>query len=187
MTLTGVLRDDEKTLNTGSFQVLEGATDKKGRSIVMFYPWRLIDEHIHTNEGITRMVWYLAHAGLENEASQKYGVVILLCVGKLRLGQTNHPLEKMLIDSIQGALPVRLSALHICRPPSFVWVVWPIIKMFVSARTAKRFLFHWGDDAKIRKILEGFGIEETQLPAFLGGSFQHDHYEWLAKRRAAGK
>ena len=153
----------------------------------MFYATRLIDEYKHTNEGIVRTIWYHAHALLENENVQKYGVVVLFCPGAIRLGQSNTPLLKMMMESVQGALPVRIAAIHLCRPPTFLAIIWPIFKMFLTKKTLKRFKFHWGSNDKISKALGSYGIEKESLPAYLGGTHKHDHYAWLTKRRAAGK
>ena len=183
MTQNGALRYDEKTLNTCAFTIFEHMKEPLNRRVLGFFPARLIDEHKHTNEALVRCIWYTIHAALENIDAQKHGIVVLMTLGPLKLSQTNHKFEKMMIESIQGILPVRLAAVHLCRPPSIIKLIWPIVRMFMTKRTRKRVLFHFGSFDSVSKSLATFGLKKELLPTEIGGEYKHDHAQWLEERR----
>ena len=187
MTQDGALRNDKKTLNTSAYTLIEKVKEPMGRAVIGFFPVRLIDEHKHTNEALVRYFWYMVHAALESETAQMYGIVFLLFPGRIKLTQMNHKFENMVTNSVQGALPARVSACHVCRPPSFIRIVWPIIQMFMSKRLRKRVLFHYGTNESIMKALETYGLEKEHLPSEIGGEIEHDHKAWLKQRRLMGK
>ncbi|CAN0555592.1 unnamed protein product, partial [Ectocarpus sp. 12 AP-2014] len=54
----------------------------------------------------------------------------------------------MVMQSLQGALPVRIGSINICYPPTFFRVVWAIISPFLHERVKRRIRVIPGTDAE---------------------------------------
>ena len=191
MTLDGALKDDMVLLKTGAFQYVEGATDEQGRSILIFHCSRLLDglEDTRVEEDVMRVATYVGHAALENVACQKRGIICLLYPGPLKFRDVaGNDCARMLAESAYGAFPVRISACHFIRPPTFLMIfVWPILKLILPNRIMRRFIWQRGSDERLRKTFSKYGINEDNLPTLVGGNFDHDHIAWLEKRRLMKK
>ena len=46
-------------------------------------------------------------------------------------GQVDQTFNRMVLDSLQGALPVRVGSMNMCYPPSFFRLVWVVISTFL--------------------------------------------------------
>jgi len=104
------------------------------------------------------------------------------------MSQFDHGLANQLMGAIRGCLPVRMSALHLCHPPVFFQLIFPILKVLMGSRLRKRMLIHYGSNEHVLKRLETkFGMPRTKLPTELGGSVTLDHEKWLEERKKAGK
>lgn len=136
---------------------------------------------------MTRAAWYMIHAALASEDAQKHGIIFIAHPAGAKFAQFDRGLIKQILPSIQGALPVRLSAFHICQPPSFIKIILPIAKLFMSERTKKRLCIHFGSTEYVCKKLEGFGMTKANIPKNLGGEADIDIVAWLEKKRAEGK
>lgn len=80
-----------------------------------------------------------------------------------------------------------MSAFHVCHPPTFFRLVFPILKLFLGERLRKRIRIHSGSEEDVLKDLEKFGLTKDVLPSELGGDIVLDYQAWLASRLAAGK
>lgn len=45
--------------------------------------------------------------------------------------QVDQKFNKMVLDSIQGTLPVRVGSMNMCYAPSFFRVIWMVIRTFL--------------------------------------------------------
>lgn len=59
--------------------------------------------------------------------SYAYGVLSRCC----RFEQMDAKYMKMAMESLQGALPLRIGSINICYPPTFFRLVWAIINPFL--------------------------------------------------------
>jgi hypothetical protein len=103
-----------------------------------------------------------------------------------KLSQFDHPLTKMNMESFKGCIPVRQSGLHVCYPPSFVFFLWPIFKLFMRERLRKRVHMHSGSTEKVMKHMAAFGLPRESIPTDVGGEAEVDHLSWLEHRRTCG-
>jgi len=131
LTLEGALRDDEVALERGFSRLVPGAKDPMGRSIVFLDPSRL-DRSKYERNSMVRATWYVLHAALENPDAQKNGVVALGYPKHAHISQLDRGLIKQNGESIRGCIPVRIAAFHICHPPTFFAIVFPIVRLFLG-------------------------------------------------------
>jgi hypothetical protein len=181
LTQKKALKEDAIALEMG-FIKLVGTKDPSGRSIILLDP-SCQDKSKYTRESMTRSLWYMIHATLEDETTQKYGIIFMICPHKAKLTQVDRTQAKMNINSIQGCLPVRVSGFHICHPGIFFAIAFPIFKVFMGDRLRKRVRVHSGSEQKVLKALEKqFGLTKDVLPWDIGGNIVLDHGQWLADR-----
>lgn len=175
------LKEDAIALEMGFFKLV-GTKDPSGRSIVLVDP-SCQDLSKHTRISLTRSLWYMIHALLEDETAQKRGITLLIYPQKAKFAQFDRTQTKMNADSIQGCLPIRVSSFHFCHAPTFFKIVLPIFKVFLGERMRKRIHVHSGSEQKVLKILEQkFRLTRDVLPSELGGNIVLDHEQWLADR-----
>lgn len=134
-----------------------------------------------------RAIWYMLHAAMEKEETQKYGMIFITYPGRVTMSQIDRGLIKMLLPSIQGTIPIRLSAFHSCQPPNFLKLFLPFVKLFMSDRTKDRLLFHFGSKEKVLQKLESYGLQKEDIPTTLGGEAVINTKAWIEQRRADGK
>jgi len=181
--LDGALQGDETALGMG-FTRLVPAQDEHGRSILLADPSKQ-DASLYERESMLRAMWYVLHASLENEDAQKRGIVMIIVPKNARFKQFDRHLSKMLMESIKGCLPVRVSAFHICQPPTFFSMIWPIMNLFLGERLRKRVKVYSGSDKKVLEKLQVYGLSNDSIPSELGGNIVLDHKNWLYERRAS--
>lgn len=184
LTLSKALKDDIVALSTG-FYSLTGTKDVNGRSIIFIDPSKQ-EKSRYPRESMCRAVWYICHAALEDELTQKHGVVNIAYAHHTKLSQIDRTLTKMNIDSVKGCIPVRQSGIHICHPPSFVSLILPILKVFMGERLRKRLKVHSGSTETVLQHIAAFGLPKESIPTSLGGDAVVDHLRWLEHRRTSG-
>jgi len=137
---------------------------------------------------MVRAIWYFIHRVLEEDALvQKKGMYFMAYPHDAKLGQFDKQLARTMLGSIQGCLPLRLSAFHVCHPPTFFRIIFPIVQVFMTARTKKRFNVHGGKKEKMLQHLEEkFGLTVSDLPVDIGGDRELDVKAWLAEREKRG-
>jgi hypothetical protein len=186
LTLAAALKDDYAALTIGYANLLAGHSDPKGRSIMYMEAGRQ-NKTKYTRESMVRAIWYMLHAAMESEQTQKYGILFITYPAGVTMSQVDRGLIKILLPSIQGTIPIRLSAFHSCQPPPFLKLVLPFIKLFMSERTKQRVLFHMGTTEKVRAKLESYGLTRDNIPQSLGGNVVVDTKSWIDQRRMEGK
>jgi len=85
---------DERTLDFGFF-TLTGTHDASGRSIMYADPSKQ-DKTKYPRESMCRTLWYVLHAALENEMTQRRGVVVIAYPHNVKLGQFDRALTKLI-------------------------------------------------------------------------------------------
>jgi len=71
---------------------------------------------------IARGVWYLFHSALEDEGTQKNGMVFIVNYLGATISVVDPKLMKLIMGSVSGCLPVRVGAIHVCNPREFLQV-----------------------------------------------------------------
>jgi hypothetical protein len=184
LTLVGAVRDDKETIRIGIISLMK-EKDPEGRSIIFFDVARQ-DRTKYSRDSLGRVFWYIFHAAIEDENTQRQGVVVLGWPQNAKYSQFDRGLIRIVTTSIKGAIPTRLSALHICQPPMFAAIVIPIIKYFLGEKLRKRISVHSGSQEKLLGRLEKFGLSKDKLPADLGGQIVVNRESWVNERLAAG-
>ena len=184
LTVNEALRDDDITLTKG-FINFTGQVDPTGRSILFGDPSQQ-DPTAYEAKSMCRAFWYVLHAMLEDEETQKKGIVGIVWPHHVSLKQLDKKLMKLNTDSLRNCIPVRVSALHICHPPRIFSVIFPVLKFFMGEVIKKRIRVHSGSEEKVLKYLEEVGLTKDRVPSQLGGDVPIDMKKWIQERREAG-
>jgi CRAL/TRIO domain len=170
MTLSGALKDDTAAMQAGCSFVT--GTDATGRAVFIDLPDRL-SACTAPCESKARAFWYHIHEALTKyEDAQKKGVIFVIDASRAKFSDFDRKLSAIQSDTIKGCWPIRLSCVHICRPPAFVAFLLPIIKILMGPVLRKRFRFHAGSVSKVAESLEADGIPKKLFPSDIGGDFK---------------
>lgn len=128
-----------------------------------------------------RACWHVFHGALhDNEEAQKKGVIILADLSGFQMTQFDRKFVKMIMKSVQGRMPIRLSCVHICHPPSFLQLVMPFVMAVVHERVQKRLKFHFGRlTDQLTEDLSQYRLSESNLPISLGGTDSANTAKWI--------
>jgi len=186
LTLDKALRDDSVALRIGLVRLV-GTKDPFGHCVVYFDP-ALQDKSKYERKSMARVLWYYMHTVLEDERFQKKGIVLIANSKNEKLNQFDPPLARMLTNSIRGCIPVRVAGIHMCHPPTFFSLIFPILKLFMGEKLRKRVNIHSGSDQHVLKRLASpYGLTKDVLPTDLGGDVLLDNDSWLQARKEEGK
>lgn len=180
LTLNGALKDDSVALNMGMI-VPTNTNDSIGRAIVVVDPSRQ-DKSRYTRESMARAFWYVLHSVLEDESAQQKGVIFINYAKNVRFGQFDRGLISLIAPSISGSLPLRFASMHVCNPPSFFSVIFPIISFFLGNKLRKRVQLHRGEDIA-GQLVGSLDLSREVLPDLIGGSVSVDLEAWLEQRK----
>mmetsp|Transcript_14728 Transcript_14728/g.30362 ORF Transcript_14728/g.30362 Transcript_14728/m.30362 type:complete len:289 (-) Transcript_14728:355-1221(-) len=186
LTLDGALKDDWTALTTNFIQIIPGVRDAMGRSII-YVDSSKQDKTKYEKYSMVRTFWYMLHAAVESEEAQQHGVVVMLFPHNAKISQFDRELLKINIVSLQGVIPIRASAIHLCRPPSFFKLVLVFVRLMTSKRTQKRMLVHFGDEKTVLEKIANYGLDKDMVPTDLGGNVKLDVVSWLEQRKSEGK
>ena len=167
----------------GFLRVVENCKDTVGRQIFFIDPSRQ-DRTKYSRESMTRSLWYILHKVLQADiTSQQKGIVFIGYPKNVTINIFDRTQVKMNIESIQGCLPVRLTAIHMCHPPTIFTIIWPIISVFMGERLKKRVRIHSGNEEKVLQVLkENFNLTKDILPTPIGGTVKLHHKGWLKEQ-----
>ena len=179
LTLKGALREDSATISKGVI-CPTGCQDSDGREIVFFDPSRQ-DREAYTRKSLARVMWYALHTALESESAQQKGVVFVNYAKEVSLSQVDRGLVKLVAPTISGSLPIRLAAMHVCYPPSFFAIIFPIISFFLGPKIRKRVQLH---AANVLEELAAVGLPSESLPTQVGGELELNLDRWIETRMA---
>jgi hypothetical protein len=184
--LDKALREDTYPMSLEYIRLLPVKADPSGRSVIIVDPSKQ-EGSKYARESMVRVVWYMIHAALEDEETQKKGIVVIANPKNAKFSQFDQKQDSMIVASLKGILPMRLSEIHICNPPYFFRILFPIVKIFLGERLRKRVNVHSGSDEKMLDRLDKFGLKREDLPSDLGGQIVLDHDGWLEDRKHDGK
>mmetsp|Transcript_24335 Transcript_24335/g.48534 ORF Transcript_24335/g.48534 Transcript_24335/m.48534 type:complete len:315 (+) Transcript_24335:291-1235(+) len=183
LTIEGSLNRDEKELSIGFLRLMP-SNDKTGRSNIFLDP-SVIEGRVYDNESMVRAAWYTLHTALEDESTQRKGIVFLVYLKYTYVRHFDRSLVSLLADSIRGVLPVRVSAIHIFHAPYIFEILFDVVSMLLGDRLTKRIKMYSEDDDIIRQRLSRFFIKS--LPTELGGDVKLDQEKWISERKEEGK
>jgi CRAL/TRIO domain len=177
-------KDDIAALRHG-FVRLVPTKDPAGRAILFADPSR---QEANKNNRLrtVRAMWYVMHVALEDVETQKVGVVLISDPRRAKFSQTDSKLDQLMISSIRGCLPVRVSGMHLCHMPTFFSIIFPIIKVFLGKKLRQRIILHQGSVEHVLDRLQVYGLTRDKLPDQLGGTVPLDQEKWVEDRMKAG-
>eukprot|EP00527_Entomoneis_sp_CCMP2396_P009276 CAMPEP_0198138336 /NCGR_PEP_ID=MMETSP1443-20131203/1737_1 /TAXON_ID=186043 /ORGANISM="Entomoneis sp., Strain CCMP2396" /LENGTH=288 /DNA_ID=CAMNT_0043800059 /DNA_START=108 /DNA_END=974 /DNA_ORIENTATION=- len=187
LTIEKALKDDWTAFSRDYITFMPDLKDPMGRSIVFINPSKH-DPSKYERISMVRALWYHLHAALESKEAQKHGVIVFIIFQHhAKLSQFDREMGELNMSSLQGAIPVRLSAMHVIRPPTFFKITRMFMKMLMSERTTHRVIFHFGEECEVFEKLATFRLERNMLPVEVGGDVEVDVAAWLEKCKSANK
>ncbi|CAM9113553.1 unnamed protein product [Ectocarpus sp. 6 AP-2014] len=162
-------------------QIVPGSKDREGRQVVLVNTGQA-DKTLDRKMRV-RAVWYVLLAALEDVETQRKGFCFVVTLKTARISQVDQKFNKMVLDSIQGSLPVRVGSMNMCYPPSFFRWIWMVISTFLHERVRARFRFIYGEDEDVLEALTGTVAPENLPPPI--GRKPLDFQGWLAERQKA--
>lgn len=182
----GALRDDKYCLQCG-FLHLTNQKDKFGHGIVIVSLSNIPLDTSYDRKSMSRALWYIIHAMVEDEEVQRKGVVVLRAMRQSQASQFDRSLVRMFLPILRKYMPMRIVGIHDLNPPP-IYRLFVNVYIFFAGEGARRLIrAHVGSDEQIVETLErDFGIERSKIPEETGGNLRLDHKEWLEERRAAG-
>jgi len=163
MTLEGAMEGQEKAVSCSYMAVAAGATDPDGRAIVLLDFQQ--EKSDLSDDELFMSVWYNWHVCLSTELAQKRGVVTYIRTGMF---DGRRSLWKRMII-FEGVFPIRISAMHIVNPPTFIKVLVRICKIMMSKKLRCRINVHPGSMDEALKSLSKFGLARDTCPEVFGG------------------
>jgi CRAL/TRIO domain len=184
------MRDDMAALNVGFINIVERNDIVQNKQVdkrtFLFVDPSKQDRTKYTRESMIRAIWYIAHKVLEDcDEVQKRGFVCLAYPKNTHFSQVDLPMYKELLSNARNCLPVRFSAVHICHPPPFFRIVWPIVSKLMSKRIRRSVQVHAGSHDEVLNTLRSiYGFEMEDIPVDLGGKCQAEKYSsWLVEQK----
>jgi CRAL/TRIO domain len=182
ITLSAALRDDIETLKIGFVQCLQECRDARGRRII-YLDCVALNQPGMDETSMLRCLFYVLHCAMEDEATQKYGVVALMHPNKntnLVLATTR---TRMLVEAAKGIIPIRQGGVHVFRPPSYLKPIISIVMLLLTEQMRKRTRIHYGERSEDGcKAVEKYGISSSSLPKKFGGTYTVDMDAWIQHR-----
>lgn len=186
ITLQEACQHDRVALEQGVVRVVDMPEPDK-RTYLFIEPSKQ-DPTKYSRESMLRAAWYFAHRILEeDELVQKKGMFAVDYAHGAKLRNFDKQMVLQVLETIQGCFPVRNSAIHLCHPPWYFRLLFPVIIVFVSERMRKRFKLHMGSREHVLERLAKYGFTRADLPTEIGGDRVVDVKAWLAEREKAGK
>ena len=173
---------DQTALATGLFNLFE--VNGRVVSFERLHTYRLDQT---TRESYMKIVFYLSHVALENEETQKRGIIVFSYPRGVDLAKQKDLKMLRLASTLKGAIPVRLSAYHCCHPPHWLRFFLPLVRLLLGKKLSQRLIFHTGSDDDVLAILKRkYGFCPEDLPVEIGGERLLDMTPFYEARRAAG-
>lgn len=172
------VEDAAEGLNLEFVQMVPGSKDIEGRQVVLVNTGnsdKSLDRKLRV-----RAVWYVLLAALEDVETQRRGFCFVVTLKTARITQVDQTFNRMVLDSLQGALPVRVGSMNMCYPPSFFRLVWVVISTFLHERVRQRFRFLPGTDSDVTEALSAI-VEPEHLPPPMGAK-KLNFSGWLEER-----
>jgi hypothetical protein len=179
-----------RAMALGFMQILPGCDDQ-GRTLIWIEPRKL--EGPYSRAGILHSIWFLLHFALHiveqadvpskcNVDPQKFGLVFLIYLRDADpFRHFDISLVQSCAESIRGALPVRVSAIHFLEPPLLFDALYEVIQLLLGDLLKKRIHVHsyrWGSKYEVG-IWERFGISLQSLPSEIGGDVTMQPKIWM--------
>ncbi|CAN0243844.1 unnamed protein product [Ectocarpus fasciculatus] len=172
--------DARAALESELVQLVPGTRDIEGRQarVVMIVSTNM-DKTLERRLRLLS-VWYVLLAALEDVETQRRGFCFVGYQKAVKRSQTDPTFVRMVMQSLQGALPVRIGSINICYPPTFFRVVWAIISPFLHERVKRRVRVIPGTDAEVLSVL-GTIVPPDGLPPPMGPK-PKEFSAWLAEQ-----
>ncbi|XP_037918409.1 tyrosine-protein phosphatase non-receptor type 9 isoform X3 [Hermetia illucens] len=157
-------------LETGKFTILPGR-DASGAAIALFTAnlhCPMTVTHKTTLQGIV----YQLDAALQNEETQKAGLVFIYDMSGSKYSNFDYDLSQKILTLLKGGYPARLKKVLIVTAPLWFKAPFKILRLFVREKLRERVF-----TVSIPTL--SLHIPRKSLPIHLGGTLEIDHSTWL--------
>lgn len=177
---------DVVALRKGYAVYAPGVSDVLGRCVLVVHPGRL-DHKAYPRESMVRACWFVLHKILESEEFQRRGVRILVLADEGTYAEYDSKLERMLLDSLQATLPLRIGAVDVLNPPWFFSAIFAVLRLFMADKVYQRIKIHSETDpAKMMGLLGRRGLHPDMVPVELHGECSIAWDAWCERALGSG-
>lgn len=196
------VHNDHRPLEIGSMQIIQRAKsyDTSQSSIhhpidanapdernILWFDASKLEPTQYTRETGCRALWYIFHAYLEDIQVQQRGLICINYSAHFSMKNRDPQFTRMCISSLQGCLPIRISAFHGCHPPPLYRFAARILLFILGERLRKRVIPHTGTNEHVNCILQNkFNISQNYIPTEMDGNLLLNVTEWLQQRKESG-
>jgi hypothetical protein len=139
-----------------------------------------------------KCVFYMFSVALEDELSQKHGVVLISDLRDLPSQNNKKDLferkvTKLYWEVLRDCLPIRIHATHGCLPAEkrIAAIFKPFAVWMMGKDVRRRRVEHIGGPLVLLSSLEEYGFKQDGLPIPLGGFWGPDDFEDRTRRQLA--
>lgn len=161
------------------------SSQKCERTLLFVQPHNFDPQIITCENLVVKTLWFVTHVALENTETAKRGFITISHPQRTKLERMRLACKFLpaVMDSVSSALPMRLSAYHVCHPPTFFRVILPLVRLIIGERMAKRVLAHPGTSDEVLGKLLSYGFSMENIPESLGGDRPAQMLKWLEERK----
>lgn len=106
--------------------------------------------------------------------AQARGIAMVADMRDVAFANLDPRVPKLLGPAMSSILPVRIGRVHMCHPPWFFKLIFPLVRRFMSPKIKSRIEIR----SEYSELLSE--IDAEQLLPDTGGSFAFDHSAWLS-------
>ena len=184
MTLSQAVRDEMMSIATRRIWQVLPVTDAAGRAVLFFTPSRRNFAEYSVQREM-RCLWYLLETIIESPDLRQRGVVIVVNLQNTDWRHTSGTFAKQYSAIIDGAMPIRLRAVHACHPSALIYYfISPLARRLMPQNVRLRHKLHSGSIEEVLSILQGYCLPRDRLPVEIGGSINIDMNRWTLGRWA---
>mmetsp|Transcript_25573 Transcript_25573/g.36010 ORF Transcript_25573/g.36010 Transcript_25573/m.36010 type:complete len:317 (-) Transcript_25573:98-1048(-) len=160
--------------------------DEAGRRII----YSMRSRWVENSKSMVRLSWLALHVALEdNVSTQQHGMVGIVVntlssqPPDISTHRYHQKINRIIWRDFQEALPLQIMSAHTYVRSSITHSIIMDNMLFAIGRHLRARYCHYNIFGEFLAALEAHGMDETILPAELGGSLDFNYEEWLDQER----
>eukprot|EP01128_Nolandella_sp_AFSM9_P012430 TRINITY_DN9275_c0_g1_i1.p1 TRINITY_DN9275_c0_g1~~TRINITY_DN9275_c0_g1_i1.p1 ORF type:complete len:404 (+),score=96.74 TRINITY_DN9275_c0_g1_i1:125-1213(+) len=149
----------------------------KRKNPLIFFESNAYDPQKSGMRNLLAVVWVVSHYTLDHAPSaNETGVSVAGNQSGFSVSRFVPEIQKAMLDSLTGVLPVRVREVFLMDTPFFSKLVWKVVKLWLKESTREKFKF-------VNQKTLADSIDSTSRPLAFGGARPLNQAEWVAQLR----